>query len=74
MNLQLLQYILPELEEGFGMAQNHHHTHNVFDHNILSLKHCPNPAWQIRFAADDDIGKARTKKSCKARRLFIIMK
>lgn len=61
--LKLLQYILPELEEGFGMAQNHHHTHNVFDHNILSLKHCPNPAWQIRFAALlHDIGKARTKK------------
>ncbi len=61
--LKLLQYILPELEEGFGMAQNHHHTHNVFDHNILSLKHCPNSAWQIRFAALlHDIGKARTKK------------
>ncbi len=61
--LKLLQYILPELEEGFGMAQNHHHTHNVFDHNILSLKHCPNSAWQIRFAALlHDIGKARTKR------------
>lgn len=69
--LKLLQYILPELEEGFGMAQNHHHTHNVFDHNVLSLKHCPNNAWQVRFAALlHDIGKARTKKILKGAATF----
>jgi poly(A) polymerase/tRNA nucleotidyltransferase (CCA-adding enzyme) len=61
--LKLLNYIIPELEEGVDMKQNHHHTHNVFDHNALSLKHCPNPAWQVRFAAlMHDIGKPRTKK------------
>ncbi len=60
---KLLNYILPELEEGIGMTQNHHHTHTVYDHNILSLKHCPNPEWQVRFASLlHDIGKARTKK------------
>lgn len=61
--LKLLNYIIPELEEGLGMQQNHHHTHPVFDHNLLALKHCPNPSWQVRFAAlVHDIGKARTKK------------
>lgn len=61
--LKLLNYIIPELEEGIGMAQNHHHTHTVYDHNILSLKHCPNPEWQVRFASLlHDIGKARTRK------------
>ncbi len=61
--LKLLNYIIPELEEGLGMQQNHHHTREVFDHNLLSLKHCPNPAWQVRLAAlMHDIGKPRTKK------------
>lgn len=59
----LLKYILPELEEGVGMKQNHHHIHTVFDHNVLSLEHCPNIEWQVRFASLlHDIGKARTKK------------
>lgn len=61
--LKLLNYIIPELEEGIGMTQNHHHTHTVYDHNLLSLKHCPNPEWQVRFASLlHDIGKARTRK------------
>lgn len=61
--LKLLNYIIPELEEGVDMKQNHHHTRNVFDHNVLSLKYCPNPVWQVRFAAlMHDIGKPRTKK------------
>jgi len=69
--LKLLQYMLPELEEGFGMQQNHHHVHTVFDHNILSLKHCPNPAWQVRLASLlHDIGKARTKKILKGAATF----
>ncbi len=62
-DLKLLNYIIPELEEGVDMKQNHHHTHNVFDHNALSLKHCPNHSWQVRLAAlMHDIGKPRTKK------------
>jgi len=61
--LKLLQYIIPELEEGDGMQQNHHHKSTVFDHNVASLKHCPNESWQVRLAALlHDIGKARTKK------------
>ncbi len=60
---KLLNYIIPELEEGIGMAQNHHHTSTVFEHNLSSLKHCPNTQWQVRLAALlHDIGKARTKK------------
>lgn len=60
---KLLNYIIPELEEGIGMAQNHHHTHTVYDHNLLSLRNCPNSEWQVRLASLlHDIGKARTKK------------
>lgn len=59
----LLTHILPELEEGIGMKQNHHHVHTVFDHSVLSLEHCPNPEWQVRLASLlHDIGKARTKR------------
>jgi len=48
---KLLQYILPELLAGENMKQNHHHIYTVFKHNLLSLKHCPSPKWQVRFAA-----------------------
>lgn len=62
-DLNLLQYIIPELQEGVGMAQNHHHRLNVFDHNLSALKHCPSLEWQVRLAAlFHDIGKPRTKK------------
>lgn len=61
--LKLLHYIIPELEEGIGVQQNHHHTHAVYDHNLLSLQHCPNKEWQVRFASLlHDIAKPRTKK------------
>jgi tRNA nucleotidyltransferase (CCA-adding enzyme) len=61
--LKLLNYIIPELQEGIGVTQNHHHTYTVYDHNILSLKYCPSPEWQVRLASlFHDIGKPRTKK------------
>lgn len=64
--LKLLNYIIPELEEGIGVTQNHHHTYTVYEHNILSLKHCPSAEWQVRLASlFHDIGKPRTKKIIK---------
>ncbi|MHB8903703.1 MAG: CCA tRNA nucleotidyltransferase [Patescibacteria group bacterium] len=60
---KLLQYILPELEQGIGVDQARHHVYPVFKHNVLSLKYCPNPEWQVRFAALlHDIAKPKTKK------------
>lgn len=62
-NTRLLQYIIPELERGVGIDQNRHHTYKVFDHNVLSLKNCPNKDWRVRFAALlHDIAKPQTKK------------
>ncbi len=61
--MKLLQYILPELEEGIGVEQNHHHTYTVFKHSMMSLKKCPSKDWRVRFAAlTHDIAKPRTKK------------
>ncbi len=63
---KLLQYILPELERGIGVDQNHHHVYTVFKHSVLSLKHCPSKDWRVRFASLlHDIAKPQTKKLIK---------
>ncbi len=63
---KLLQYILPELEQGVDVKQDRHHTNSVFVHNILSLKHCPSPEWPVRLAAlFHDIAKPKTRKIIK---------
>lgn len=60
---KLLQYILPELEQGVGVDQSRHHIYPVFKHNVLSLKHCPNKEWPVRLAALlHDIAKPKTHK------------
>lgn len=60
---KLMQYILPELLLGDGMAQDRHHLYSVFKHNTLSLKNCPSPDWRVRFAAlMHDVGKPPTMK------------
>lgn len=60
---KLLQYILPELEEGVGVDQSRHHIYQVYEHNILTLKNCPSPKWTVRLAALlHDIAKPKTKK------------
>jgi tRNA nucleotidyltransferase (CCA-adding enzyme) len=62
-NTKLLQYIIPELEQGVGIEQSRHHIYTVFEHDVLALKHCPSKEWQVRMAAlIHDIGKPKTKK------------
>ena len=59
----LLNYIIPELLQGDGVAQNHHHIYSVLKHSFLSLKYCPNKEWQVRLAALlHDVGKPKTKE------------
>lgn len=60
---KLLQYILPELEQGVDVKQDRHHIYPVFKHNLLALKCCPNKEWQVRLAALlHDVGKPKTRK------------
>lgn len=60
---KLLQYIIPELEEGVAMEQNHHHIYKVYDHNLNTLKFCPSKEWQVRLAALlHDVAKPKTRK------------
>jgi len=59
----LLEYIIPELEKGVGVAQNRHHIYTIYQHSILSLKHCPSKKLEVRLAALlHDIAKPQTKR------------
>lgn len=65
-NSALLEQILPELEETFGVEQKspgRHHMHDVGTHSLLSLKHCRSQDPLVRFATlIHDIGKPATQK------------
>ena len=63
--LGLLQYILPELEEGIGLDQSKHHIYKIYEHNILSLDYACRHGYslEVRLAALlHDIAKPRTKR------------
>ena len=59
----LLQHFLPELEEGIGVEQNHHHTLTVWEHNLEALQNCPSKKTEVRLATlFHDIGKPASKQ------------
>jgi tRNA nucleotidyltransferase (CCA-adding enzyme) len=59
----LLDYIIPELENGVGVKQNRHHIYTIYKHSILSLKYCPSKKLEVRLAALlHDIAKPQTKR------------
>ena len=60
---KLLQYILPELEEGVDIKPARHHIYPIFEHNVYALKYCPSREWPVRLAALlHDVGKPKTRK------------
>jgi tRNA nucleotidyltransferase (CCA-adding enzyme) len=63
--LKLLPYIMPELEEGYGVKQNKHHTYTVWEHNLFTLKYAAEQGWslEVRLASLlHDVAKPRVKK------------
>lgn len=63
--LGLLRYVIPELCEGVGMAQNLHHIYTVFEHNVRALQYAAdkNYSFAVRLGALlHDVGKSRTKR------------
>lgn len=63
--LGLLKYIIPELEEGYGVSQNKHHIYEIYEHNLLSLKYAAEKEFNIyvRIASLlHDVGKPRSRK------------
>lgn len=62
--LGLLKYIMPELEEGYGVGQNKHHIFNCYEHSIESLKYAAKKKFNqnVRMAVLlHDIAKPRVK-------------
>src|SRR3989338_8635225 len=62
--LGILKYIIPELEEGIGCAQNQAHSFDVFEHLMRSLQHAADKEWplDVRLAALlHDVGKPRAR-------------
>ena len=63
--LGLLKYIIPELEQGFGIGQNKHHIYQIYQHNILSLEYACQKGFSkyVRLSALlHDIAKPKTKQ------------
>ncbi len=61
---KILRYVLPELEEGYGIGQNKHHIYTVWEHNIRALMHAAARKWPLEIRLSSllhDIGKPRTK-------------
>lgn len=57
-NAGLLQYILPELIKGYGVAQAKHHIYDVWTHSLESLKKCASKDPLVRLATLlHDVGK-----------------
>jgi len=68
---KILQYILPELEAGVNVSQNHHHIYTVFEHSWRALATCPNSDWKVKLAALlHDIGKPKSKRIIKGEVTF----
>jgi len=61
----LLKFVIPELEEGWGVTQNKHHIYDCYEHYLRSLDFAAKKNFNkfVRLAAlFHDIGKPRTKR------------
>lgn len=62
--LNLLKYIIPELEEGYRVGQNKHHIFDCYEHSIESLKYAAKKNFNINVRMAvllHDVGKPRVK-------------
>ncbi|MDO8486178.1 MAG: CCA tRNA nucleotidyltransferase [Candidatus Staskawiczbacteria bacterium] len=62
--LGLLKYIVPELEEGYGVSQNKHHIYDCYWHSVKALEYAAKKKFnmQVRVASlFHDIAKPRVK-------------
>jgi len=63
--LGLLRYIIPELEEGYGVSQNKHHIYECYEHYLRSLDYAAKRNFNkyVRLAALlHDVAKPRVKR------------
>jgi poly(A) polymerase/tRNA nucleotidyltransferase (CCA-adding enzyme) len=69
--LDILKYILPELEEGLNTEQNQAHSYTVFEHLLRSLQCAADKKYpfEVRLAALlHDIGKPESRRFSKEKR------
>ncbi|MFH0859285.1 MAG: HD domain-containing protein, partial [Patescibacteria group bacterium] len=63
--LNLLKYVIPELEQGYKVSQNKHHIYDCYDHSLKSLEYAVKKNFNryVRIAALlHDVGKPITKR------------
>ncbi len=63
--LGVLRYMIPEVEEGLGVAQNQAHSFDVFEHSLRTLQHAADKKWSliVRIAALlHDVGKPASRR------------
>lgn len=63
--LEILQFIAPDLARGVGVEQNQAHSYDVFGHLMRSLQHAADKGWStdIRLAAVfHDVSKPETRR------------
>ena len=66
--LNVLKYIIPELEEGIGVKQSGNHIYTVWEHGLRALKHGANRNWPLHVklaALLHDISKPQTRRKSK---------
>lgn len=66
--LDVLKYVLPDLERGIGIDQNGDHIYTVWEHNIRALQHAANRDWPLHVklaALLHDISKPETRRWAK---------
>ena len=73
----LLEHVIPELLEGFGVEQNLHHIYSVWEHNLRALQYTCDKKYslEVRMAALlHDVGKPKSKEATAGNRLFTATK
>jgi poly(A) polymerase/tRNA nucleotidyltransferase (CCA-adding enzyme) len=63
--LGILRYIVPQIEEGIGVAQNQAHAYDVFEHSLRALQHAADKNYPlaVRLAALlHDVGKPAVRQ------------
>lgn len=54
-DLGLLEFVIPELTKGIGLAQNKHHIYSIFEHGIFSLKFAAHPSTTLRAGKNSNL-------------------
>jgi len=66
--VDILKYIVPELERGIGVDQNQAHSFDVWEHNLRTLQHSADKKWPLHVrlsAIFHDISKPETRRFSK---------